>query len=49
VVEEWATQKDADNHLQSDIFTVLIGAKCLLIRPPEIMIHTVNRSTELEA
>jgi quinol monooxygenase YgiN len=49
VVEEWATQKDSDDHLRSDLFTVLIGAKCLLSRSPEIMIHTVSRSTELEA
>jgi quinol monooxygenase YgiN len=49
VVSEWATQKDSDDHLQSDIFTVLVGAGCLMRRPPEIVIHTVNRSTELEA
>jgi len=48
-VEEWATQKDADEHLQSDIFTVLMGAGTLMRRPPEIVIHTVSRSTELEA
>jgi quinol monooxygenase YgiN len=48
VVEEWATQKDSDDHLQSDIFTVLMGAGTLMRRPPEIVIHTVNRSTELE-
>jgi quinol monooxygenase YgiN len=49
VTEEWATQKDSDDHLQSDLFTVLMGAKCLLSRPPEIVIHTVSRSRELEA
>jgi quinol monooxygenase YgiN len=49
MVEEWATQKDADEHLQSDIFTVLMGAGTLMRRPPEIVIHTVDRSTELEA
>ena len=48
VVEEWATQKDSDDHLRSDIFAVLTGAKCLLSRSPEIMIHTVSGSTELE-
>jgi quinol monooxygenase YgiN len=48
VVEEWATQKDWDDHLQSDIFTVLMGAGTLMRRPPEIVIHTVSRSTELE-
>jgi len=49
VVEEWATEKDTDDHLRSDLFTVLMGAKCLMSRPPEIVIHTVDRSTELEA
>ena len=48
VVEEWATQKDADEHLQSDFFTVLLGAGCLMRRPPEIVIHSVSHSTELE-
>jgi quinol monooxygenase YgiN len=48
VVEEWATQKDWDDHQQSDIFTVLMGAGTLMRRPPEIVIHTVSRSTELE-
>jgi quinol monooxygenase YgiN len=49
MVEEWATQKDADEHLQSDIFTVLRGAGSLMRRPPEIVMHTLNRSAELEA
>jgi quinol monooxygenase YgiN len=49
VVEEWTTQKDSDDHLQSDIFTVLMGAGCLMRRPPEIVIHTVSRSREWEA
>lgn len=49
VVEEWASQKDSDDHLRSDIFTVLMGAGCLMRRPPEIVIHTVSRSREWEA
>lgn len=48
VIEEWATQKDADGHLQSNIFTVLLGAGSLMSRPPEIVIHTVSHSSELE-
>ena len=48
VVEEWANKKDSDEHLQSDIFTVLIGAGSLMSRPPEIVIHTVSHSSELE-
>ena len=49
MVEEWATQQDADDHLRSDIFTVLLGAGCLMHRPPEIVIHPVSRLRKLEA
>ena len=49
MVQEWATPKDSDDHVRSDIFTVLLGAGSLMVRPPEIVIHTVNRSTGLEA
>jgi quinol monooxygenase YgiN len=48
VVKEWAIPKDSDDHQRSDIFTVLMGAGTLMRRPPEIMIHTVSSSTELE-
>jgi quinol monooxygenase YgiN len=49
VVKEWAIPKDSDDHLQSDIFAVLLGAGTLMSRPPEIVIHTVSGWTELEA
>jgi quinol monooxygenase YgiN len=49
VVEKWASQKDSDDHLQSDIFAVLLGTGTLMRRLPEIMSHTVSGSTELEA
>ena len=48
VVEEWATQKDSDDHLRSDIFTVILGAGSLMHGPPKVIIHTVNRSTKFE-
>jgi len=48
IMEEWATQKDADDHLRSDIFTVLMGAGTLMSWPPEIVIHSVDRSTKFE-
>ena len=48
VVEEWATQKDSDDHLRSDLFTVILGAGSLMHAPPEVIIHTVNHSTEFE-
>ena len=47
MVEEWATRKDADDHLGSDIFTVLLGAGSLMHRPPEVVIGTVDRPSEL--
>jgi quinol monooxygenase YgiN len=46
VVEEWVTQQDSDDHLRSDLFTVLMGAGTLMRRPPEIVIHTVSHSRE---
>ena len=48
VVETWATQKDTDDHLKSDIFSVMSGAGCLMDRMPEIEIRTVDGSTELK-
>lgn len=44
LVEEWASQRDSDDHLNSDIFTVLIGAGTLMQRPPEILLHTIAGS-----
>ena len=49
LVEEWATRQDSEDHLRSDIFTVLIGAGSLMLRPPQIEIHTVSNSSHLEA
>lgn len=48
VVEEWATEKNSDDHLGSDIFKVLLGARSLMRGPPEIAIHTVARSRKFE-
>ena len=49
LVEGWENRKTLDDHLRSARFTVLMGARSLLNRPPEIMIHTVSNSSELEA
>jgi quinol monooxygenase YgiN len=49
VVEEWATHEDSENHVQSDIFAVLVGAGGLMHQPPDIVLHTVSRSTALKA
>jgi quinol monooxygenase YgiN len=48
LVEKWETKKTLDDHLRSDRFKVLMGAASLLSRPPNIMIHTVSHSSELE-
>jgi quinol monooxygenase YgiN len=47
--EEWENRQALDDHLRSAGFTVLMGASSLLSRPPEIMIHSVSQSSELEA
>ena len=49
LVEEWETQEDLDNHLRSDRFSVLLGAKSLLCEPPETKINTVSYSAGMEA
>jgi len=49
VVEKWTTKRLSDDHQKSNIFTVLRGTESLLLRPPEIMVHSVDSSRELEA
>ena len=49
LIEEWETRQALDDHLRSAGFTVLMGARSLLSRPPEIMIHSVSHSSGLEA
>ncbi len=49
LVQEWETRKALDDHLRSGRFKVLMGARSLLSRPAEIMIHRVSQSLELEA
>ena len=48
LIEEWTTQQDIDNHLRSDIFTVLLGAKNLLNVPLEIRFNAVSSATGME-
>jgi quinol monooxygenase YgiN len=47
--EEWENRQVLDDHLRSARFTVLMGARSLLSRPPEIMIHSVSHSSGLDA
>ena len=49
LIGTWENRKALDDHLQSNRFTVLMGARGLLSRSPEIMIHTVSQSSELRA
>ena len=47
VVEEWASEKDLDDHLQSDIFTILMGAGSLMRLPPEAVVYTVRHPKKI--
>jgi quinol monooxygenase YgiN len=47
VVEEWASEKELDDHLQSDIFTILMGAGSLMRLPPETVVYTVRHSKNI--
>jgi quinol monooxygenase YgiN len=47
--QAWASRSDLDDHLRSDRFTILIGTKSLLSRPPEITINEVLNSSGWEA
>ncbi|MFC1821609.1 putative quinol monooxygenase [Thermodesulfobacteriota bacterium] len=48
LIEEWKTREDLDNHIRSERFSVLLGAKSLLEKPLEMKIHTVSRSEGAE-
>ena len=49
LLEEWQSRKDLDQHLQSDMFGVLLGTKSLLIEPHRIHIYTINQTEGMEA
>jgi len=49
LIEEWKTQEELDSHLQTDMFGALIGAKSLLLEPPEISIRAVSYTAGMEA
>lgn len=48
LLEEWTKQQDLDDHLRSDIFTVLLGAKNLLSEPLDIKFNVVSSTTGME-
>jgi quinol monooxygenase YgiN len=45
----WQSRMALDEYLQSSRFSVLLGAKWLMSRPPEMAIHTVAASTEFRS
>ncbi len=45
---KWTDRKALDTYLQSIQFSVLIGVRSLLRRPPEITIHKISHSAKLE-
>jgi quinol monooxygenase YgiN len=49
VIEEWKTQEELDSHMKSDMFGALIGAKSLLVEPPEINIKAFSYKAGMEA
>ena len=48
LIEEWETNQHLDNHLRSELFTVLLGAKNLLSEPLEIKFNAVSSITGME-
>ena len=49
VIEEWQSREDLDNHIRSERFRVLLGAKSLLGQPLDFQIHTISLSEGIEA
>jgi quinol monooxygenase YgiN len=46
---EWQTRKELDQHLRSEMFSVLLGTKSLLFEPHAIHIYTIHQSEGMEA
>ena len=42
LVEEWHKQRSMEEHAKSDLFAALVGAKGLLVNPPEIKFMAEN-------
>lgn len=49
LLEEWRSREDLDNHIRSERFKALLGAKSLLGQPLVLKIHTVSLSEGIEA
>ena len=48
LIEEWRSRKELDEHLQSQVFTILLGLVALLKEPLEIRICTVASDEGME-
>ena len=48
LIEEWKNREDLNEYIKSDRFSVLLGTKSLLSKPPQIAIHTVSHSEGME-
>ena len=49
LISAWQSRVALDDHLQLSRFSVLLGARSLLSRPPEMAIHTLAASTGFRA
>jgi quinol monooxygenase YgiN len=49
LIENWNTQQDLDNHIRSDLFTVLLGSKNLMSEPLDIKFKVVSYTAGMEA
>lgn len=48
LLEEWNTRDDLVKHLNSSLFSALLGTRGLLMEPPTIRFHTVSKSESIE-
>ena len=48
LIEEWTTQQNLNNHLRSELFTVLLGAKNLMSKPLDIKFNEISSTTGME-
>ena len=49
LIQEWDTQEDVNAHLRSDVFGALLGARSLLLEPPELRLERVMSCAGMEA
>jgi quinol monooxygenase YgiN len=48
LLEEWDTQENLKNHLKSEHFKIIRGARNLLQEPYETMFHKVSHPAEMD-